>query len=287
MSIKLDIEKLQAYLPKIFTELRHKNNWTLNQTKIFMYALSQLYKHKIKIDHTEYTNSNVEEVDIDHIPRKISISKDEIINITKLPISQFAREIRNITYGIMESVATIPSLTEPDNPKSYRQRKWFEEFEYLDGKGILIIEIDKYLLPYLVVFANYTRIKLSDIFSFKHNYSCDLYIYLKLNFNRHVSINQIRLSLIEFKSIVNMEKAYSNNTAMFQKKIIVNAVNEVNSLTDLSLDYELHKTGKRFTDITIKFSQKKDTSKEPEQSKQQPQEIDYQAKDEPLNLDVK
>jgi hypothetical protein len=98
--------------------------------------------------------------------------------------------------------------------------------------------------------------------------------------------NEIKISLSEFKSIINMENLYTNNNAMFQKKIITNIYNEINTLTDLNFEYELHKTGKRFTDITLKFSQKKDTSKKLDQIKPQSQEIEHETADESLSTYV-
>jgi len=295
MGIKLDIAKLQAYLPKIFTELREETNWSLNQTKIFMYTLSHLYKHKIMIDNGEYTNEKVEKVDIDNIPRLISLSREKIVEITKIPISQFSREIKKITRGIMrDSIATIPSLIEPDNKNSFKTGRWFENFEYLDGKGCLIVEIHKDILPYLIVFTNYTRLQLSNIFKFKNNYSCELYIHLKLHFNRHVRVNEVKHTLLEFKSIINMENSYNSNTAMFQKKIINKLQDEINLHTDINLDYELHKTGKRYTDITLKFRLKKENNNIKDESKnnsithesqpQKPEELDQESKTALLQL---
>ena len=97
----MNIEKLKAYLPNIFSELRKKNHWSLNQTKLFMFALSHLYKHKVKIDNKNYTNKDVELINIRDVPRVFEISRNDIIEITKIPISQFSREIKKITYGIM------------------------------------------------------------------------------------------------------------------------------------------------------------------------------------------
>ena len=61
---------------------------------------------------------------------------------------------------------------------------------------------------------------------------------------------------------------------------------KVFNFSDISFNYELHKTGKRFTDITFKFSQKKDSSKQLDQPKRQHQEIEYKTTDEPLNIEV-
>ena len=257
---KMNLSKVQAYIPKIFTELRVKNNWNLYQTKLFIYILSKFYKYKIKIEKEKYTSKNIEIIDINHIPTRFELNRKEIIQITKMSTSQFSREIKKVTTGIMESVATIPSIYEPENMNSYKNRKWFEDFEYLAGKGILFVEVDKYVMPYLVVFANYARIKLSDIFMFKNNYSCDLYILLKLSMNTYTKNNKLKLTLDEFKEKINMAGTYQKNNAMFQKKVLFNINYEINKLTDINFKYDLLKTGKKFSDIIIYFSQKEKTS---------------------------
>jgi hypothetical protein len=48
----------------------------------------------------------------------------------------------------------------------------------------------------------------------------------------------------------------------FIKSVIDVSINEINNKTDINISYELHKTGKRFTDITLKFSQKKNLNKQ-------------------------
>jgi plasmid replication initiation protein len=157
-----------------------------------------------------------------------------------------------------KACATVPSLIEPENIKSYRDVSWFESFEYLDTKGLLIAKIDKHILPYLIVFHQYTRIKLSHVLGFKYDYTCDAYIYFKLRLHTK-SFNEIsiNMSIAEFKEKINMTDSYLNSNSMFNKIVLKNLEKEINEATDINFRYELCKTNKKYTSILIYIKNKK------------------------------
>ncbi|WP_203250280.1 replication initiation protein, partial [Cysteiniphilum marinum] len=135
------------------------------------------------------------------------------------------------------------------------------------------------------VFTRYATITFQYIAPLKNKHSLSLYLVCKILQSQHYSNKVLKLSINELKAKLGLEKKYVKVTQL--KEYVLDVVSsEINDKTDLVFDYELHKTGKRFTDITLKFSQKKDISKQLDQPKRQPQEIEHQASDAPLNLDV-
>jgi hypothetical protein len=65
---EIDFNEVYAYIPKLFSELRSDTKWNLYQVKVFTYLLSKLYKHKHKVDKKEFTNQQVESINLDHVP---------------------------------------------------------------------------------------------------------------------------------------------------------------------------------------------------------------------------
>jgi plasmid replication initiation protein len=253
-SKEIDVESLSAYIPALLAELRSEANWSLNQTKLFVYILTRFYKHKVLIPKESYNKEEVEQINLEHVDRRFSIDKDTIIELTGIPRSQFSREIRKITHGLKASVATIPSKLDGNIKSSYIHRSWFEEFEYVDNQGYINIEIDKKVFPYLIVFCSYTRIHLSYVLNFKNNYSFDTYIMLKMKLNRYTKSSSLSLSVEEFKERLGIKNSYSTNFAMFKKAVLEKVETEINKNTDLVLKIENIKTGKKVTNLLFNFS---------------------------------
>jgi plasmid replication initiation protein len=251
---EIDINTLSAYIPSLLSELRSETSWTLNQTKVFVYILSQYYKDKILIPKNTYTHDTVNEVAVSNLSRSLAISKKLLMELTGISLSQFSRDIKKVTHGLKASVATIPSSLEPKIKTSYIHRSWFEEFEYLDDQGVLNIVIDKKVFPYLIAFSSYTRIQLSLVLKFKNNYSFDTYIMLKMLLNRYHKSGQIQLSLVEYKQRLGIGNAYEKNYAMFKKTIIDKVQYDINNSNDLEVNILPIKTGRKVTSLIFKYN---------------------------------
>jgi plasmid replication initiation protein len=284
----VDVEAMTAYIPSLLSELRSETNWSVKQIKLFVYILSQFYQHKILIPKDNYSKDKLEAIDLENINRRIKISKETIISVTDIPRSQFARDIRKTTYGMKASVATIPSSLEPNEKSSYIHRSWFEEFEYIDSQGVVSCEIDKKIFPYLIIFCNYTRIKLSHVMKFQNNYTFDTYILLKMKLNRYKKKSSIEIDLQSFKEKINMKNSYNTNFAMFKKSVLNKVTQEINDNTDIELTIENIKTGKKVTHLLLEFSLKPEMNIQLEQSenKSTPIELENKAERNTININT-
>lgn len=262
---EIDLDKMQAYIPSLLSELRGRSFWNANQIKVFVYILSHYYREKIKITSKDFTNEKIESIDLGNLSRKLELSKDQIISLTGITKAHFARDIRKITEGLKSSIATLPNLDDAANKKSYLQRSWFEEFKYNDTDGCVEVEIDKKVFPYLLVFCHYTRIKLSDVLKFKNNYTFDTYIMLKLRLNQYKKNDELKLEIDEYKSRVGLKNVYNKNYSMFKKAVLHKIIDEINE-TDLYVNLEEMKTGKKVTTIAFKFGEKSISSEQIESS---------------------
>ncbi|WP_116964202.1 replication initiation protein [Fastidiosibacter lacustris] len=252
---EIDLDKMQAYIPSLLSEIRGHSTWNVNQIKVFVYILSHYYREKIKITSKELTNEDIESVDLGHLSRNLKLSKDDIISLTGITKAHFARDIRKITEGLKSSIATLPNLDDILNKKSYIQRSWFEEFKYNDTVGCIEVEIDKKVFPYLLVFCHYTRIKISDVLKFKNNYTFDTYIILKLRLNQYKKKDELKLAVEDYKTRVGLHNVYSTNYSMFKKAVLHKIIGEINE-TDIYVNLEEIKTGRKVTTIVFEFGEK-------------------------------
>jgi len=134
---------------------------------------------------------------------------------------------------------------------------WFIDADYREHEQLLIIELHPEMVKRLSVFKSYTNIDYQTIFSLDNGYSLRVYMSCKIMLTRYSIENSVRMSLYEFKENIGLFDKYEKPSLL--EKYVLNIVKaEINSKTDINFDYELHKTGRKFTEITIKFSMKKE-----------------------------
>jgi plasmid replication initiation protein len=109
------------------------------------------------------------------------------------------------------------------------------------------------ILPYLTnLKASFTQYLLSDISGVSGSYTIRFYELIK----QYQSIGKRDISILELRFMLNLQDKYPM-FADFKKRVIDPALSEINEKTPLEVSYELKKSGKRITHITLKFKDKK------------------------------
>ncbi|MPQ34277.1 RepB family plasmid replication initiator protein [Clostridium estertheticum] len=158
---------------------------------------------------------------------------------TELP--KITRELKKKVFDITEGTDTI-------------QVSWLGGVRYKHKEGILILQLEKNLKPYMLELNTlYTSYKLQNILNLKSKYSIRLYEILKSNLFK----GQITIELEELKNMTGAkEKAYSiyNNV---KSKVLMQAQKELSSKTDISFEFEEIKTGRKVTSLKFYISTNK------------------------------
>lgn len=181
----------------------------------------------------------------------IDSTKDNSFNVFNMKISEFCdligientnhTHVRKVTKKLMTRVIEI------DEPDRLLQVHWLSSCEYLKSTGFVKLELHKELMPYLLQLKNkFTSYYLSNVLKMKSKYSIRLYEILK-------SHQYKRDAVIELDALRAMLKCqnyvrYSN----LKQKVLEVAVREINSNTDLFVDYEPIKAGKKV--VEVKFT---------------------------------
>jgi plasmid replication initiation protein len=131
--------------------------------------------------------------------------------------------------------------------------------EYIQGAGVIEIGLDPKIRPYIFELKeNFTSFELNMALSLNSKFSKRLYEMLA----QFRSTGVLRISVLELKERLKLvdsktgEEQYEKWSA-FEKYVIKVAQKELEKHTDITFDYKLKKTGKRFTDITFSIKQKK------------------------------
>jgi len=157
---------------------------------------------------------------------------------TELP--KITRELKKKVFDIKEGTDTI-------------QVSWLGGVRYKHKEGILILQLEKNLKPYMLELNTlYTSYKLQNILNLKSKYSIRLYEILKSNLFK----GQITIELEELKRMTGaQEKAYSiyNNV---KSKVLNQALKELKEKTDIKFEFKEIKTGRKVTSIKFDIHSK-------------------------------
>jgi plasmid replication initiation protein len=175
----------------------------------------------------------------------------------RIPIDEFAKAIggdidnayssvRSIVKKLSSNIITIKGFE--DGCKTTMDIPLLGYAKYWHGKGYADIKISDEIAPYLFDLKDrYTSYKLTQITRLSSIYAIRIYELLKQYENlkkRSFFIDDLRKTL----AIKEIQYKRFND---FRKYVLDIAKKEINEKTDLKIDYELKKTGKKFTVINF------------------------------------
>lgn len=208
-----------------------KYSMTLQQKRIMIWLVSQ-----IRPD------------DIDFKEHVLSIRK--LIEICQLSGESSYKEIRNITFSLIEKGIRIIDITDPDNKREI-QVSWLSSADYYQGQ--VKLSFSPKLKPYLLQLKEkFTSINVIDLMQFKSVHAIRIYELLK----QYQDIGERVLSLEEIKDCCGVRdklKQYIH----FEKKLLLTAQREINEKSDIYFDFERIKPSRKITGIKFIITKNK------------------------------
>lgn len=129
---------------------------------------------------------------------------------------------------------------------------WVSSIEYIEGNGTVEIEFSVKLTPYLLQLKNkFTRYQLKNILYLKNKYSIRIYELLKA----FEGLGKKDFTLEELKQILSCEDSYAD-FRNFDRLVLSKTKQEINQHTDLDIDYEKVKRGRKVTGIRYSIQNK-------------------------------
>lgn len=207
-------------------------NLSLNEQKIILYATSKLDRNKEKF------------------------------NLLTLNI----REFFSLLGTTQERYTEIREVVKELRKKEIIIRKdgnelivgWLSSIEYLGDQGEIELEFSEKLMPYLLQLKeSFTRYELKNILYLKNKHSIRLYELMK----QYEKIGKREFELKELRKTFNIRDDEYLRFDNFDRVVLRSSKEEINKYTDLNIDYEKIKTGRRITSILFKI-EAKDQDKE-------------------------
>lgn len=228
-----DIEKSREYKVVKHNDLIQKAryNLTVNQQKLIAYVIS-LIKPTDK-DLMRYELSVVDFCDLCGIDKE-----------------HFYTEFKEIMLDLDKKSFLV------ETEEKIFNFRWFSEFEYIKGKGKVIVQLNSNLKRYLLdLYGHYTQYELYNILAIKGKYAIRFYELFQSYFmTKAEKATEKTIELIKLKKLLLAEsyKDYKN----FRVRVLEPSIFEINTYTDLTVDYEPLRTGKNITDIKFIIKRK-------------------------------
>lgn len=202
-----------------------KYKLSLVEQKIILYTVSQLNRDE--------DNFKLIKVKISDIAELIG---DEVHRYT---------EFRKIANDLMDKKVTLSNRPNLD-------MRWLASSEYI-GEGIIELEFSEKLIPYLLQLKQrFTRYEIKNILSMKSSYSVRIYELMK----QYENIGKREFELIEFKTCLGLKSDEYSRIYDFERFVLKVAKEEINRDTDLIIDYEKKKKGRKIIGFIFSINPK-------------------------------
>lgn len=215
------VEKSRSQLVVIGNELLQKGryNLTSNQQKLISYVISM-----IKPTDKELTWFKI---DISHFCAICGIDRNH-----------FYSEFKDMIDSLDSKAFWV------ENEEKLFKFRWFSEVKVEKNSGEIIVLLNSELQKYLIDLENnFTQFELYNVLPLKSKYSNRLYQLLK----SYAYQRQKQISVQELKNILFAE-TYTKFKD-FRKRVLDNALEEIDLYTDITVTYETIKSGRKIESI--------------------------------------
>ena len=208
-----------------------KYSMTLQQKRIMIWLVSQIKPN-----------------DIDFKEHVLSIR--ELIEICQLSGESSYKEIRNITFSLIEKGIRIIDITDPSNKREI-QVSWLSSADYYQGK--VKLSFSPKLKPYLLQLKEkFTAINVIDLMQFKSIHAIRIYELLK----QYQDLGERTLTINEIKECCGVKDRLKQYIE-FEKYLLLIAQREINEKSDIHFEFERIKPSRKIVGIKFIISKNK------------------------------
>lgn len=166
------------------------------------------------------------------------------------------RDLKRITKNLMKRVIEI--YNKDENSQTFVHIVSFAK--YWLGKGYADIKISDEITPYLFQLKErFTTYKLTQVTRLSSIYAIRIYEILK----KHEKIGSRKIFIDDLRKLLAIKDTQYKKFNDFSKRILDIAKKEINTKTDLEIDYKLIKNGRKFEVIEFFIQPKNPTENSP------------------------
>ncbi|KAA3684595.1 replication initiation protein [Campylobacter fetus] len=140
------------------------------------------------------------------------------------------------------------------NSKGWIVLNWFSSVKYITGESRIEFKISDEMKPYLLKLkGNFTKIQLENAIKFNGKYTTRFYQFLmKL---QNTAERKEKYELNELYEMLMLPKSM-RVFGQFKRNVLDPSIKEITSKTDIKASYEIGRTGRKYTSITLSYKPK-------------------------------
>ena len=163
--------------------------------------------------------------------------------------------LKSAVTGLFEAHFEYDDIHEKTGKPAKHVVRWVQKATYIDTAGMIELQFTDAVIPLITRLSEqYTEYDLKQVSELQSEYAIRLYE-LMMQWKSVGKTNKIALDDLRSKLGVQPEQYKAMNN--FKARVIDLAIKQINDFTDVTADYEQHKTGKAITGFTFTFKQKK------------------------------
>ena len=179
--------------------------------------------------------------------KKYAFTTEELSEILELNKKSYYSELKEVTKKLMSRVIQIKE------PNELLQVTWLNSAKYYENEGTVELGFSNDLKPYLLQLgSHFTKLEFNKMVSLNSVYAVRIYELLK----QYEIIRERTITLKELKEILEIKVKSYNIYNNLKRRIILKAKEEINEKTDLLIDFEEIKTGRKVTAIKFRIAKK-------------------------------
>jgi plasmid replication initiation protein len=219
-----------------------KYNLTLEEQNILYISASQISKGD-----DEFKEYRIRITDLENI--ESSVKKHS--------------QIKNVAEKMMSRTITV---FDKDNPNDFVVYNLFEKIRYISKEASIVTKFHKELHPFFLQLKNeFTKANINHLVRFKSKYTSRLYLDLKKEYDKQKKYKKniyIETNLNDLLMRYEMPKSYYDYYSKFKNIFLLKTVDEINNKTDMYVQYEEIKKGRKITSLKFCISEKETTHEE-------------------------
>lgn len=220
---------------------------------------SLLVKKSNKLIEARYKLTLVEQKLVLYIIAKMD-KDSEKFNLVQLELNEIINLLGDYANRHSELKETLDGLRQKkivifDEEEGELNVGWFASLQYKSGK--IEVEFSIKLAPYLLKLSErYTRYYLQNILNFKNKYSIRMYELLK----QYQKIKRRKFEIEKLRELLMLDENQYDRFYDFERFILKQTMAEINDLTDLTVNYEKIKKGRKCVAVEYSIDSKEDRS---------------------------
>jgi plasmid replication initiation protein len=196
--------------------------------------------------------------------------EDTKLTVYRIPVAEFADFLgvdKNSAYREMKKVtkSLVTRYVEIKEPGVLVQTTWVAQAKYVDGTGMVDVQLSESMIPYLLQLknGNFTQCKLVMLLSFKSQYTLRLYMLLKQKRDHNPRAKEYQFEIGELRKQLGLSVEPDKSRKLdaielyadyknFKARVLNPAKSEMDAKADLSFEYEEIRHGRSVSAISFR-----------------------------------